>query len=103
MDRFLRQPVNGTWAHRPAAPPDGHGAPHDRDPHGWAAHHTVYQHSAIEPFTEEELLGIIRLRAYEIFQDRQRTGRAGTADQDWATAERQVRQRTSSRSGPTGA
>jgi hypothetical protein len=91
MDRFIRQPVIGTWAHRPAPAPDGRDLTHDEDPRGWGSHHTVYQHSAIEPPTEAEIVDIIRIRAYEVFLDRTRTGRAGSADGDWLTAERQVR------------
>jgi hypothetical protein len=91
MDRFIRQPVIGTWAHRPAPPPDGRDLTHDEDPRGWDSHHTVYQHPSIEPPTEEEMIAIIRARAYEIFLDRVRTNRAGTADRDWLAAERQVR------------
>lgn len=91
MDRFIRQPVNGTWAHREKPPPDERAVAHGKDPRGWTTHHAGYQHAGIEPLTEVQYLEAVRMRAYEIFVDRQRTGRNGTADQDWATAERQIR------------
>jgi hypothetical protein len=33
----------------------------------------------------------IRRRAYDVFLERQRTGRPGTAESDWLEAERQLR------------
>jgi hypothetical protein len=90
MDRFIRQPVDGTWAKRPLPAPDARDVAHERDPRGWANHHAVYQHSFLQPLGPEELLDAVRMRAYELYTDRVRTGRHGSAVDDWLRAEREV-------------
>lgn len=90
MDRFIRVPVNGMWARRPLPEPDAHDVAHAKDPLGWGAHHGVYHHSYLLPLGPEELFEAIRMRAYERYCDRTRAGRAGTATDDWAAAEREV-------------
>jgi hypothetical protein len=92
MDRQDRQPVNGTWARRPAPVGDCRHA-RQFDPPGWQSHHIVYRHSHLIPLDPDELWEAIRMRAFELFEDRMCTGRAGTADEDWLRAEREVRTR----------
>ena len=91
MDLILRQPVNGTWAHRKAPAGDHHGR--DKDPRGWRSHHQLYAHHHKPASPEATEMDAIRSLAFEFYLDRLRSGRPGSREQDWEDAERALSER----------